>query len=149
MCSAPQAPAHGPSAGQCEQVTPLRAAATALGVVAVALATPAQAAPYRVVFGSYTGSLAAGSGGEANAGCLMCVSFTARSGERSARVYVQDRSGLPVPFVIRGSSRAPACTQTTIPVTPGATYTVVPYAGSTLRCAGLATTGTVTVMLRR
>lgn len=123
---------------------------TALGVAAVGLASPAAAAPYRVVFGSYTGSVAAGAGKAEAAGCLMCVSFTARSGERSARVYVQDRSGLPVPFVVRGSTRPASCTQTTIPVTAGKTYTVVPYVGSTAAdCAGLATSGTVTVMLRR
>lgn len=126
------------------------AAAAALGVVAVGLAGPAAAAPYRVVFGSYTGSVAAGVGEAADAACLMCVSFTARPGERTARVYVQDRSGLPVPFVVRGSAHPAACTDTTIPVTPGRTYTVVPYLGAAgPSCAGGATTGTVTVMLRR
>ena len=138
-------------------MTPLRTTVVAavLGAAALGLAAPASAAPYRLVFGSYTGSIAAGaqsagSGHVADAGCLMCVTFTARSGERSARVYVQDRTGLPVPFVIRGSSRPAACTDATIPVTPGKTYTVVPYLGAAgPACAGAATTGTVTVMLRR
>jgi hypothetical protein len=130
----------------------IRAAVVAALCWGAVAALPAQADSYRIVFGSYTGSLASGvEAPAADAGCLMCVSFVPRRGERSARIYVQDASRIAVPFVVRGSKHAAACTEMTIPVRPGVTYTVVPFTGavSSGRCVGSPTNGTVTVMVHR
>jgi hypothetical protein len=130
----------------------VRAAVVAAMCWGAVAALPAQADTYRIVFGSYTGSLASGvERPTADAGCLMCVSFVPRRGERSARIYVQDASRIAVPFMVRGSNHAAACTEMTIPVRPGVTYTVVPFTGTAGQggCVGSPSNGTVTVMVHR